>query len=212
LRAAPETTKRPSESGPRPAGRVIDCRPRSQSPRRFDDGYCRHLSGTQVSSRGAFWTTAGALGDGVSLSPRLLVPPSVISTAARRRRSGRSGGDGKRGGARLSDRPVQGVRAGAFSPPVPRHRLHGHSGAANDRDHLADGPFIDEVFAPLHSEGHPHGQFRPVDLPRDWQNCTHVHTKYRHGVGRDWLFEPRYGQQHGLCGTSARGTEVPARC
>jgi hypothetical protein len=49
----------------------------------------------------------------------------------------------------------------------PGHRLHRHSGAANDRDHLADGPFLDEIVAPLHSEGHPHGQFRPVDFPRD---------------------------------------------
>ena len=24
----------------------------------------------------------------------------------------------------------------------------------------------------------------PAGIPYVWQNCTHVHTKYRHGVGR----------------------------
>ena len=54
-----------------------------------------------------------------------------------------------------------------LNPPVPGHRLRGHSWAANDRDHLADWPLLDEVFAPCNSQGHAHGQFRPVDLPRD---------------------------------------------
>jgi hypothetical protein len=75
--------------------------------------------------------------------------------------------DGKRPerSARRPARPAVGRRSYPFESRT--RRLHGHSGTANDRDHLADWPLLDEVFAPLDPQGHTHCQLCPVDLPRD---------------------------------------------